>query len=127
MRVWIAGLATAGLLATGALAQDEQPMDQGPPPGSHSETRTTTTTTWTVRPEERTVIHDYIEKERVRPVEVHENVAIGTAVPPDVELQPVPEAIYTSVPEVRHYQYFDWDGRMVFVDPDSRKVVKIVD
>jgi hypothetical protein len=125
-RVLMAGLATAGLLAaTGAMAQDEQPM-QGPPP-SHSETTTTTTTTWSVRPEERTVIHRYIEKERVKPVEVHENLAVGAAVPADVELQPVPEEVYTSVPEARHYQYFDWNGRMVFVDPDSRKVVQIVD
>ena len=125
-RVWMAGLATAALLtATGALAQDDQPMDQGPPPG-HSET-TTTTTTWTVRPEQRTVIHDYIVKEKVRPAEVHESIEVGTPVPAGVELQPVPEEIYTSVPEARRYEYFDWDGRMVFVDPDTRKVVQIVD
>lgn len=128
MRVWMAGLATAGFLAaTGAMAQDEPPPpDQGPPP-SHSETTTTTTTTWSVKPEQRTVIHDYIEKEKVRPVEVHESLAVGAPVPPDVELQPVPEQIYTSVPEARRYEYFDWNGRMVFVDPDSRKVVQIVD
>ncbi|HEY3777247.1 MAG TPA: DUF1236 domain-containing protein [Rhizomicrobium sp.] len=126
IRVWMAGVATAGLLAaTGALAQDEQPME-GPPP-NHNETTTTTTTTWSVRPEERTVIHRYIEKERVKPVEVHESLAVGVPVPPDVDLQPVPEEIYTSVPEARRYQYFDWNGRMVFVDPDTRKVVQIVD
>jgi hypothetical protein len=31
------------------------------------------------------------------------------------------------VPEAQRYQYFDWKGRMVFVDPDSRRVVQIVD
>ena len=119
-RLWIAGIAAAGVLAGfQAMAQDEVP-----PPGM---TQETTTTTWTVKPEERTVIHDYVVKEKVRPAPVREEVTVGTPVPPDVELQPVPEEIYTSVPETRRYEYFDWNGRMVFVDPDSRKVVQIVD
>ena len=66
-------------------------------------------------------------KEKVRPEAVKEEITIGAPVPADVELQPVPEEIYTKVPEARRYQYFDWDGRVVFVDPDSRKVVQIVD
>ncbi|HEY6577728.1 MAG TPA: DUF1236 domain-containing protein [Rhizomicrobium sp.] len=135
-RLWMTGLAAAGLLAgSSAMAQDQPPMpapdqppmsQEGPPPGQ-TETRTTTTTTWTVRPEERTAVHDYIVKERVRPERVTEDVTIGAPIPPDVELQPVPEQLYTEVPEARHYEYFDWNGRMVFVDPDSRKVVQIIE
>jgi hypothetical protein len=87
----------------------------------------TTTSTWTVKPEERTVIKDYVVKEKVRPEVIKEDVTIGAPVPADVQLQPVPEEIYARVPEARRYQYFDWDGRVVFVDPDSRKVVQIVD
>jgi hypothetical protein len=109
----MAGLAAAGLLAgSSAFAQM---------------TTETTTTTWTVKPEERTVIHDYVVKEKVKPERIKERVAIGVAVPTEVTLQPVPEEIYTRVPEARRYEYFDWDGRVVFVDPDSRKVVQIVD
>jgi hypothetical protein len=121
-RLWMAGFAAAAVIAgTSAMAQDEAPA------GAMQKTTTTTTTTWTVRPEERTVIHDYVVKQKIRPETVKEEVIIGAAVPSDVELQPVPEAIYTKVPEARRYQYFDWDGRVVFVDPDSRKVVQIVD
>ena len=121
-RLWIAGLTAAGVMAaTSVMAQDEAPA------GSMEKQTTTTTTTWTVRPEERTVIHDYVVKEKVRPERIKEQIAIGVAVPEDVEMQPVPEAIYTKVPEARRYQYFDWNGRVVFVDPDSRKVVQIVD
>lgn len=110
-RIWFAGLAAAGLLASGsAFAQME-----------------TTTTTWTVKPEERTVIKDYVVKEKIRPEPIKEEVTIGAPVPADVTLQPVPEQIYARVPEARRYQYFDWDGRVVFVDPDTRKVVQIVD
>jgi hypothetical protein len=119
-RLWIAGFAAAGVL-TGfqALAQDEMPP---PAPGVTQET-----TTWTVRPEERTVIHDYVVKEKIRSVPMQSQLEVGTAAPPDVELQPVPEEIYTSVPESRRYEYFDWNGRVVFVDPDTRKIVQIVD
>jgi hypothetical protein len=122
-RLWIGALAAAGLMAGGSavFAQDEAPP---PAPGM---TQETTTTTWTVKPEERTVIHDYVVKEKVRPETIREDVVIGAAVPGDVQLQPVPEQIYTSVPEARRYEYFDWNGRVVFVDPDSRKVVQIVD
>ena len=121
-RLWIAGLAAAGLMAgTSAMAQYEASPD------AMQKQTTTTTTTWTVRPEERTVIHDYVVKERVRPEAVKEDIVIGAPVPTDVELRPVPQEIYTRVPEARRYQYFDWNGRVVFVDPDSRKVVQIVD
>lgn len=113
MRLWMAGLAAAGLLAgNSAFAQM---------------TTETTTTTWTVKPEERTVIKDYVVKEKIRPERIKEHVTIGMPVPTEVTLQPVPEEIYARVPEARRYEYFDWDGRVVFVDPDSRKVVQIVD
>lgn len=119
-RLLIAGVAAAAVIAgTSAMAQDEAP------PSPMEKTTTTTTTTWSVGPEERTVIHNYVVKERPEPIK--EDVAIGAPVPDDVELQPVPEEVYARVPEARRYQYFDWDGRMVFVDPDSRRVVQIVD
>jgi Protein of unknown function (DUF1236) len=119
-RAWMAVLTSAGLLAcTGAMAQDEAAPPQGAPMAQDD--------TWTVRPEERTVIHDYVVKERIRPVQVQEDVTVGAPVPQGVELAPVPQEIYTSVPESRRYEYFDWNGRVVFVDPDTRKVVQIVD
>jgi hypothetical protein len=119
-RLWIAGVALTGVLAGfQAMAQDE-----APPPTMSQET---TTTTWTVKPEERTVIHDYVVKEKVRSAPIQEEVTVGSEVPAGVELQPVPEEIYTSVPEAKRYEMFDWDGRVVFVDPDSRKIVQIVD
>jgi len=121
-RLFVAGIAAAAVIAgTSAMAQDEAP------PGSMQKTTTTTTTTWTVQPEERTVIHDYIEKARIRPETVKEEVVVGAPVPADVELQPVPEEIYAKVPAAQRYQYFDWNGRAVFVDPDSRRVVQIID
>jgi hypothetical protein len=80
-----------------------------------------------IQPEQRTVVHEYIVKEHVKPMVLKEQVEIGTAIPQDVELAPMPEAIYTKIPASKRYEYFDWNGRAVFVDPDSRKVVQIVE
>ena len=62
-----------------------------------------------------------------KPAKILEKITVGAEVPQEVELQPVPEEIVQKVPSVQRYQYFDWDGHAVFVDPDSRKVVQIVD
>lgn len=107
-RFVIAGAATCVLFAGGyALAQDEA--------------------TVTIAPEHEKVIKDYVVKEHVRPVDVNENITVGATIPANVDLEPVPEKIVTTAPEVKRYRYFYWKDRVVFVDPDSRKVVNIVD
>lgn len=83
--------------------------------------------TLTIEPAHRTIIHQYIVKEHVRPVAVKETIAVGATLPEDVTLEPVPTAWSTEIPEVRDYQYFDWNGKVVFVEPKSRRVVQIVD
>jgi hypothetical protein len=102
----IAGTAAA-LLASGyALAQDA---------------------TLTIEPAHRTIIKQYVVKEHVRPATIKETVAVGTVLPEDVSLQPVPEEWVTTAPEVKSYEYVDWNGKVVFVEPKTRKVVSIVD
>lgn len=81
----------------------------------------------TIEPAHRTVIHQYIVKQHIRPVRVKETIALGATLPEDVELQPVPDEWTTEVPEVRDYRYFDWNGKVVFVEPKTRRVVQIVD
>lgn len=83
--------------------------------------------TVTIEPAHRTIIHQYIVKEHVRPVTVKESIAVGATLPEEVTLEPVPSAWTTEIPEVRSYQYFDWNGKVVFVEPKSRRVVQIVD
>ena len=83
--------------------------------------------TLTIEPAHRTIIKQYIVKEHVRPATIHESIAVGAVLPEDVTLQPVPSAWTTSIPEVSSYEYVDWNGKVVFVEPKSRKVVSIVD
>ena len=81
----------------------------------------------TIEPAHRTVIKQYIVKQRIKPITIKETVAVGTVLPADVALQPVPEEWVTTAPEVKTYQYVDWNGKVVFVEPSTRKVVSIVD
>lgn len=77
-----------------------------------------------IAPEQRTRIKEYVVKERVAPVIVKERVRVGTAVPADVQLREVPA---DWGPSVRKYRYFYSDNHVVFVDPDSRRVIYELD
>jgi hypothetical protein len=75
-------------------------------------------------PEQRTRIRDYVVRERVAPVTVRERLAVGTRLPPDVELRAVPA---DWGPSVTRYRYVYSDNHVYFVDPSSREVVYIMD
>lgn len=106
-RFTFAGVGAIALLAGGyAFAQDDA--------------------TLTIAPEHEKIIRDYVVKEHVRPVNVGEDFAVGATVPDTVELAPVPEQIYSTAPEVKKYRYFYWKDRVVFVDPDSRRIVDVI-
>jgi hypothetical protein len=96
----IAGLAAA-LLSTQALAQAV-----------------------VIAPEQRTMIKEYVVKEKVRPYKLPSRVTIGATLPADVELAPVPE---TWGPTFRSYRYVYTGDDVVFVDPSSRRVMQIID
>src|ERR1043165_5153115 len=84
--------AAASLLATAAFAQ----------------TTVTTTTTGTagaavqIEPQYRTKIKSYITEHKIRPVTTKEKIVVGSRVPADVELAPVPA---DWGPTVTKYRY----------------------
>jgi hypothetical protein len=48
-------------------------------------------------------------------------------VPDAIKTQPVPLGMVAKVPEVRNYEYFVADGgKVVFVEPYTRRIVQIV-
>jgi len=60
-------------------------------------------------------------------VTVMENVTVGWTVPETVELQTVPDTIVSDIPSVKGYRYFVYNDDVVLVDPQTRKVVTIVE
>ena len=77
-----------------------------------------------VEPEQRTVIKEYVVKERVAPVKVKERISVGATFPADVELRAVP-SIWG--PKLSKYRYVYSDDHVYLVEPSNRTVVQIVD
>jgi hypothetical protein len=77
-----------------------------------------------IEPEQRTVIRDYVVKERVAPVTVKEKVSVGARLPADVELRAVPS---TWGPKLSKYRYFYSDNHVYLVEPSNRTVVQVID
>ena len=77
-----------------------------------------------VEPEQRTVIKEYVVKERVAPVRVKERFSVGARLPADVELRSVPT---TWGPKLSKYRYVYSDEHVYLVEPSNRTVVQIID
>lgn len=99
-RSWIA-LMGATMLATGASVAAAQD-------------------TVIIRPEQRTVIREYVQREPVASIDLPGiELNIGSSVPETVELYPI------EVPEVT-YRYVVIDGQTVIVDPRDHRIVDII-
>ena len=81
----------------------------------------------TIQPGHSTIIRDYVTTEHLQPTQVKMHFELGSVVPEEIRTEPVPLGMVAKVPEVRNYEYFAADGgRIVFVEPYTRRVVQIV-
>ena len=77
-----------------------------------------------IAPEQRTVVKEYVVKEKVNPVMLKERVIVGATLPADVELRTVPT---TWGPKASSYRYVYSNDNVLLVEPSSRKVIQIID
>ena len=77
-----------------------------------------------IAPEQRTLIKEYVVKEKVHPYKMQSRVTVGATLPADVELAPVPQA---WGPAFRSYRYVYTGDDVVLVDPSSRRVVEVIE
>jgi hypothetical protein len=111
MKKLLLAAAAVALMSTGAPAQ------------------TTVTTgaaraTVQIEPEARTRIKSYVTEHKLRPIATRERIAVGAAVPSDVELVAVPSE---WGPSLTKYRYVYSNDRVMLVDPGSRTVVQEID
>ena len=52
---------------------------------------------------------------------------IGARIPDSVTLLAIPEQVSLTSPELRNCRFFRWKDYVVFVDPDSRRIVGAVE
>lgn len=76
-----------------------------------------------IQPQEQTVIHKYVVEHQAAPVELPQGttIEVGTPIPDSVELQTI------DAPDLpTQYEYVVVNGQTVIVDPQSRKIVQIM-
>lgn len=99
IRTTLAALALGTALAGSALAQ----------------------TTVVIAPEQETLIREYVTTQKVAPAEITGvEIAVGATLPETVELHTL------DVPDVT-YRYVVVDGKTVLVEPETRKIVHVIE
>ncbi|OWK19601.1 hypothetical protein AJ88_40655 [Mesorhizobium amorphae CCBAU 01583] len=74
-----------------------------------------------IAPEQQTVIREYVHKQKLASVSLlGVELNVGSPLPDTVELHPI------DVPDVK-YKYVVVQDRTVLVDPDTRRIVQVID
>lgn len=81
-------------------------------------------TTIVIEPEQRSVIKQYVVKEKVAPVRVQKRVVVGEELPADVELRTVPA---DWGPKLTKYRYVYSGEHVYLVEPSDRKVIEVIE
>ena len=79
-------------------------------------------------PQKKTRVTTAFEHVNVKPVtNVNFSVSIGTVVPRDIEIRPVPTSIVEIVPQYRGYDFFVVRDEVVIVEPRTHKIVDVIE
>jgi Protein of unknown function (DUF1236) len=82
------------------------------------------TETIVVEPTQRTVIKEYVVKEKVAPVQMKEKITVGARLPADIELRAAPT---TWGPKLSKYHYVYSGDHVYLVEPSNRTVVQVIE
>jgi hypothetical protein len=73
---------------------------------------------------QRERIRSVVREQRITRLDL--DVDLGSDVPETVALVPLPDVVFTDVPELREYEYFVTNEEIVLVEPDTREVVEVI-
>lgn len=108
---------------TAAGASTSEETNESAQPHTSNET----TASIDITTEQRTEIHNVIERSDAKPVDIDIDVNIGTVVPRSVELHPLPPRIIEIVPTYRSYRYILLaNGTILIIEPASLKIVYVI-
>ncbi len=80
--------------------------------------------TVTLTPAQRTTVYRTIVREPVATGQATVEYRVGSRVPPDARLSPLPQTVVTEVPAISSYKYMVVNNRVVLVDPATSEVVE---
>ena len=84
--------------------------------------QSSTTTTTTITTDQAAKVKTYVMKEHKPSVKFSGTVAVGTALPADVEFYALPDEV-----GVDQYRYTVVNDRTVLVEPSTRKIIRIIE
>jgi hypothetical protein len=77
--------------------------------------------------EQRTKITSVIRQHKVEPVHLNVSVSVGTRIPTDVHLYPLPVEVVAVYPDWRGYDYILVGDQIVIINPRTHEIVAIVE
>jgi Protein of unknown function (DUF1236) len=77
--------------------------------------------------EQRTKITSIIKEQKVERVNLNVSVSVGTRIPANVRLHPLPQQVIVIYPEWRGYDYILVGDLIVIVNPRTHEIVAIVE
>jgi hypothetical protein len=80
-----------------------------------------------INDQQRTRVTQSIARLNVQPLtNINFSLSVGTAVPRDIRLQPLPPDVVQVVPQYRGYNFFVVRDEIVIVDPSSFQIVTVL-
>jgi hypothetical protein len=77
--------------------------------------------------QDRFTIKEIMKDVRVTPAPAGQPTSIGTEVPNNVKLEPVPEEVAAKVPKIKSHLFFVEDHKIVLVAAKDRKIVDVIE
>lgn len=77
--------------------------------------------------EQRTKITSIIREHRVEPAHLNVSISVGTRIPTNVRLYPLPSQVVTIYPEWRGYEYILVGDKIVVIDPRMHEIVAVLE
>jgi len=76
--------------------------------------------------EQRTKITSVIKEQKLERTNLNVSVSVGTRIPADVRLHPLPQQVIVIYPEWRGYDYILVGDQIVIINPSTHEIVAIV-
>jgi len=106
----------------------QQPAQSTNPPSNTAQSPSTNVNaSVNINDQQRTRVTESISRLNVQPLtNINFSLSVGTAVPRDIRLQPLPVDIAQIVPQFRGYNFFVVRNEIVIVDPSSYQIVTVL-
>ena len=128
------GAATGKSDANGASKTDQNAQSPSSPKSTQSTTEQKSTTTGQgaagsakMTTEQRTKISSVIKEQKVERVNLNVSVSVGTRIPAEVRLHPLPQQVIVIYPEWRGYDYILVGDQIVIINPRTHEIVAVIE